>query len=271
MVLFIQACTSSDNGEQPVAEVGGKRLYHSDISEMLPDNISNEDSILMAGEYINKWIKQELLIQKADENLSTEQKNVDKQLEEYRKSLIIYKYKNELIKQRMDTVVTFEQVEHYYNTNQSNFNLRQDIIKAIFIKVPTELADQNLLNELIKDTSEDGLNELRDYCVQYAKAFDIFTENWVNFRILNNNLPQPVNNPEQFLNRNDLVEMNDSNYYYLVSILDFKLVNDLAPIEFVENNIKNLILNQRKIEFLKGIEENVYEEGIRQNRFRIYN
>lgn len=269
--IFIVACSSSSTEDAPVAKVGDKYLYQSNLNEIIPHNAKREDSILLANDYITKWIKQELLIQKADENLSDEQKNVDKELQAYRNSLLIYKYKNELIKQRMDTVVNTTEIEEYYNNNSTNFNLNRCIVKGIFVQIPTDLANPKLVKDLVADTSEEGLSELREYCGQYAKKVEISVEYWIDFQVLKNNFPVEVDNPEKFLKSSSMREMNDSNYYYLVSIHDYKLTNDLAPLEFVENNIKNLILNQRKIKFLKSIEENVYTEGVRSNKFRIYN
>lgn len=270
LFVYLGAC-SSETEEYAVAQVGDKILYQSDIAEILPGNTSKEDSMLLVNDYINKWVKQELLIQKADENLDTDQKDVRKELEAYRNSLVIYKYKNELIKQRMDTVVNTSEIEAYYNSHSTDFNLNRCIVKAIFVKIPSDLANPDRVKELVGDASDEGLAELREYCGQYAKKVDISIENWIDFKVLQNNLPLEVDDPQKFLRETSLKEMNDSNYYYIVSIHDYKLINDLAPIEFVENNIKNLILNQRKIKFLKEIEENIYTEGIRQNKFKIYN
>ncbi len=271
VLVFAGACSSDKSEDKAVAKVGDKVLYQSNINEILTNNGSKEDSILLVNDYINKWVKQELLIQKADENLSPEQKDVSKELEAYRNSLIIYKYKNELIKQRMDTLVMSSEIEEYYNKHNVDFNLNRCIVKAIFVKIPADLANPQHVKDLVSDTSEEGLSELREYCSQYAKKVDISIEKWMDFKVLKNNFPIDVTDPEKFLKTSDLQELNDSNYYYLVSIHDYKLTNDLAPIEFVENNIKNLLLNQRKIKFLKEIEENVYTEGLRKNKFRIYN
>ncbi len=93
----------------------------------------------------------------------------------------------------------------------------------------------------------------------------------MDFETVKNNIPQEIDDVSRFLSRNNKIELNDSIYYYLVKIQDYKLKNDLAPLKFVENNIKKLILNKRKIQFLKQVEENIYKEGIRQNKFRIYN
>lgn len=170
----------------------------------------------------------------------------------------------------MDTLVTKNQIEQYYNTNPENFKLNSNIVKAIFIKIPIELAKISLIKDLVDDNSEEGKNALREYCIQYAKSFDFFNNNWVNFELVKRNIPEEITDEKQFLSRKNQIELRDSVYYYLVTIEDYKLLGELAPVEYVENNIKNLILNRRKIEFLKQVEENVYKEGLRQNKFKIY-
>jgi hypothetical protein len=270
--VSVLSCSNDINSEKVIAaKVGESLLFASDLSSIIPTEIDKKDSSVMANDYIEKWVKQELLIQKANENLTPKQKDVTRELREYRNSLIIYKYKNELIKQRMDTTVTEAQIEVFYNSNLDNFNLNKNIVKAIFIKIPNEVANPSLLKSLTANTSDEGLSELKEYCLQYAKGFDIFIDNWVDFEIVKNNIPQEIEDDIRFLSRNNQIELSDSNYYYLVEIQDYKLKNDLAPLKFVENNIKKLILNKRKIEFLKEVEDNIYTEGIRQNKFRIYN
>ena len=271
IAVLLMQCTKSEVVEEiTVAQVGEKKLFQSEISNIIPDEVKDQDSVQMANDYIRKWVKQELLINKANENLSLEQKNLTKEIEEYRNSLIIYKYKNELMNQQMDTIVTQRQIEQYYSSNPDNFKLNRTIVKAIFIKVPNNVANPKLLKELVDDTSNEGINALREYCIQYAKGFDFFNNNWVEFEIVKRNIPGEIADEGQFLARNNQIELKDSDYYYLVNFHDYKLQNELAPIGYVENNIKNLILNRRKIEFLKQVEENVYKEGIRQNKFKIY-
>lgn len=269
-LLLFQCSEAESENNEVVARVGEKNLYQSDLSQIIPKNLEKQDSSLMADDYVRKWVKQELLIQKANENLTPEQKNLSKEIEEYRNSLIIYKYKNELMSQQMDTLVTQNQIEEYYAANPDNFNLNSNIVKAIFIKIPIDIVNTKLVKKLVDDNSEEGKNELREYCIQYAKSFDFFNDKWVNFKLVKKNIPGEISDEQLFLNRNNLIEMNDSNYYYLVTIQDYKLQNELAPIEYVENNIKNLILNRRKIEFLKQVEDNIYKEGVRQNKFKIY-
>lgn len=270
--IFFLQCNSTESYEKRVlAEVNDKKLFATDLAKIIPSDIGEIDSTILANEYIEKWVKQELLIQKANENLSIEQKNVNRELQEYRNSLIIYKYKNELMKQRMDTTVTNEQIAQFYNAHSENFKLNKTIVKAIFAKVPNEVSNPALLKSLAADTSQEGLSDLKEYCLQYAKRFDIFIDNWVDFETVRNNIPKMIEDTEQFLMRNNQIELNDSDYYYLVRIQEYKLKNELAPLGYINNNIKNLILNKRKIEFLKQIEETIYIEGVKKNKFKIYN
>lgn len=269
--LLFAACSNTQSiDNKVVAQVGESKLFLKEISDVVPSGLDISDSTLIADDYIKKWIKQELIIKKANENLTPEQKDVSKELTEYRNSLIIYKYKNELMKQRMDTTVQQTQIEQYYNDHPDNFNLDNNIVKAIFVKIPNEVANPNQLKLLVENYSDEGIEELRNYCLQYAKGFDIFMDRWVNFEIIKRNLPPELNDTEKLLTGRKQIEAKDSNYYYLVSIHDYRLTNQPAPLDYVSDNIKNLILNQRKITFLKEIEENIYKEGIRQNKFTIY-
>lgn len=270
--LLIFGCNPNMPADNKVvAEVGGKKLIFSEVAAVIPNNLEPEDSIVMADDYIRKWVRQELVLQKAEENLSSELKNVTHELEEYRKSLIIFRYKNELMAQRMDTVVNDSEIQDYYAQNAENFKLAKAIVKAVFMKVPADFANPSMLKELTSDTSNSGINEIRDYCLQYAKSFGIYTDQWIELDAVMQNLPISVDNPEQFLRRNQVVEHTDSSYYYLVAIQDYMLQNDQAPVEYVADNIKSLILNRRKISFLKEVEDNIFKEGSNKNSFKIYN
>jgi len=271
LLLFLGACTPKKIGDTPVAQVGEQVLYLSDVTKIIPPNTGKDDSILFADNYINKWIKQKLLIKKANENLTAGQKNVSQELEEYKNSLIIYRYKNALVKQRLDTIITPEQIQEYYSGHKPDFRLKHAVVKAVFIKTLKEVANPDLLKNAAFDNSEEGQSELKDYCSKYAKNFQNSANNWIDFQLLNRYFPQAIENPAQIAKEEHIKEAEDSTYYYFLCIHDYIPKNEQAPIDFVENNIKNLILNQRKINLLKDLEENIYNEGERNKKFKIYN
>ncbi len=269
---MIAGCTSfQGNTDKPVAKVSEKILYRSDIDKIIPHNISEADSALMAEDYIKKWVQNELLIQKARENLSPEQMDVSKEVEDYRNALIIYRYKKEITRQKMDTTVAFEEIEDYYSKNTEYFLLKDNIVKAIFIKIPNEVAKPERLKRYCREYTEEGINELKDYCLQYAKIFDMFGGNWVRFKDVLKHVPLKIENQQRFLSRKKLIELNDDDYYYLIYISEYRLAGQAAPVEYVSGQIKNLILTNRKIELLKNLENEIYEDGVRTNKFSIYN
>ena len=269
--LFALASCNTPNEQQKqvVAQVETNKLYLSDVGSIIPNDVEKEDSTLMAEDYIKKWIKRELLLLKAEENLNDDQKDVSKQIEEYRKSLIIYKYKNAIMNQRMDTTVTDDQIFGYFQNHPERFRLNKNIVKAIYIKIPNEVAQPERMIEMCRNNTTEGINELRDYSLQFAKSFDNFNQKWVDFELVAKNIPQTIENPEQFLQANQIIERNDSSFYYLVFLQDYKLINESAPLEYAKDDIKNLILNRRKIDFLKQLEDNVYSEGIKRNKFKM--
>ncbi len=270
--IFFDSCISTiQNEDKLIAEVGNKKLLLSEVAAVIPNNMEGRDSMMMADEYIRKWIRQELVLQKAEENLSTDLKNVARELEEYRNSLIIFRYKNKLIAQRMDTTVNYNEILEYYLEHTENFKLNRNIVKAVFMKIPAEYANPDVLKEMSSNTTTEGISEIRDYCIQYAKGFDIFTDRWVDLERVMNNIPIAIDSPEQFLKKNQFIEHNDSSYYYLVTIHEFMLKNEQAPEEYVREDIKSLILNRRKITFLRDLENNIYQEGINRKKFKIYN
>ncbi len=267
LFLLVFSCR---NGDEPVTlvQVGEKILYEHQLHELLPPNLTKADSSLWAEDYITKWVRKQLFVQQAEANLTESQKDVREELEEYRQSLVSFRYKNEMVNQKMDTIVTHDQIMNYYNEHKDQFFLNQDILKAIYIKMPMEVAEPDVLRSLCNDPGK--VSELDEYCISYAKRYDKFDDNWVVAKLVFENIPEEIKDPESFLRRNKFIETKDRDYYYLVCIRDFRFIGQPAPIDYVESQVKNLILNARKSEFLKKLEEDVYQDGIEKKRVKIF-
>src|SRR5690554_1400805 len=158
--FFISSCGQGVlNDEKPVAEVGNKKLYLSEVASVIPNDLDSSDSSQLADKYIRKWVRQELLLQKAEENLSLDLKNVNRELEAYRNSLIIFRYKNELMAQRLDTTVSSNEILEYYLEHADNFKLNRNIVKAIFMKIPADFANPEMLKKMSSNTTHEGMDE----------------------------------------------------------------------------------------------------------------
>ncbi|MEN6455998.1 MAG: hypothetical protein ABFD10_17240 [Prolixibacteraceae bacterium] len=271
VIFLLGACQQETNNKIPLAQVGERILYKEDIDKVLPENIQDKDSALWVDDFIKKWVRSELVILNAEQNLSPEQKNVDKELEEYRNSLLTYRYKNELLAQKMDTVITGEEVNTYYEKHDSEFVLKNNIVKAVYMKIPLEVANPETIKSLTRDEDPRKLAQLDEYSVQYAKTYDRFDDKWVNSKDVLNQFPEKTNGEERLLRRNNFIESSDTDYYYFICIRDFRLAGQVAPLAYVESEIRNILLNERKIKFLRTIEDDIYNEGLASNKFKIFN
>ena len=271
LLFILSACHTEEEVRTPVAQVADKVLYMEEVAKSIPNSLSASDSSLWANDFIKKWIEKELVVLAAEENLTYEQKNVEKELEEYRNSLLTYRYKKELMLQKMDTVVTKEEIETYYQQNQKEYILSKNIVKAIYMKTPLEVADPETIKNLSLDNSPEKMGELDEYGISYAKSYDRFNDKWVDVERILSQIPVEISNQERFLRRNKFIESKDTDYYYFICIRNFRLSGEAAPVEYVEQQIKNLLLNQKKINFLKQIEKDIYKEGLASKKFKIFN
>lgn len=256
--------------EESLAQVAEKNLYPSDIRDIFPRNVSPEDSIMIQQNYVDKWVKKQLILQKAELNLTEEQKDVRQQIEEYRSSLLIYKYEQSLILQKLDTLISDEEIETYYQENPSNFNLDRHIVKALFIKLPMNAPDLWKVRQMYRSEKEEDFKELESYCYQYGVKYDYFDDNWIPFTTITRALPNEIRNPESYLRWNRYIEQQDSAFRYMVNLREYSLAGTVAPLPYVEQKIRSIILNMRKVKFIRDLENNIYKDALNKGSFTIY-
>jgi len=241
------------------------------MPKLIQHGINEADSAALFQNYINKWAKRRLLLQKAEDNLSPALKDeISKQLEETRSNLVIYQYQRQMILEKLDTVLTDAELENYYTANEKSFVLSSNIVKALFIKLPLETPDLSKIRVLAHSNDQRDLQQMESYCYQFAEKFDDFNEEWVPVNRLSVELPQNIENEENFLKRNTFLETSDSTSAYLVSIRDYRLRSSLAPFEYVKDDIKRIIWNTRRFEFIQSLENGIYNQALKENSFKIY-
>lgn len=275
IALLLTVCSCSffnkESDKNVVARVENKLLLETDIQGIIPQNTSPEDSALIINNYIQNWVKDNLILKKAELNLKDSQKDVEKQLEDYRRSLIVYSYEKELIKQRLDTVVLGYEIQEFYTNNSQNFELRDDIVKVLYLKVNKKAPQLKKIRKLYKYKKESDKETLKELAHQYAEKFHLNDNQWILFDELKNEVPMFVSQTEGFLKNIKNVEVEDSLSIYFVHIKDYKLKKDVAPLSFEAKNIKNIIINKRKLSLINKIRSELYEEAFINKDIEIYN
>jgi hypothetical protein len=262
---------SSAGRRIPVAEINNKVLYYDEIPQLIQRDINVADSAAIIQNYINKWAKKELLLQKAEENLSQAVKSdITSQLEETRTNLLIFQYQRQMMLEKMDTVISEVELENYYKKNEKSFLLTSNIVKALFIKLPAETPGMDNVRKLARSDNQSDLQQLESYCYQFAEKFDDFNEEWIPMSRLSVELQNDIVNEENFLKRNTFFETSDSSSVYLIAIRDYRLRGTIAPFEYMKEDIRRLIWNSRRFEFIQSLENGIYNDALKRNSFKIY-
>jgi hypothetical protein len=254
-----------------VARVYDKYLYAGELEEAIPVNSSKQDSAQIAKGFIDNWIHQQVVLHKAESNLDDEKKDVENQLEEYRNSLIRYAYESALVQQKLDTNVTDQAVEDFYKSNPDNFQLKSNILRAVYLKLNKKSPKLNKVRDLYKSENAKDRTWLTDYCRQYAINYFLDDKVWLQFDDLLKEIPIKTYDQEQFLQNNRNIEVEDSTNIYLISIKGFKIKNSLSPLSFEKNNIRAMLINQRKLKLIEDMERQAYEEAKKKDEIEIMN
>jgi len=260
------------NSETVLARVGEHYLYLSELAEGIPSNINSTDSIQMLNSMIDNWIRQELLLQHSNSNLPDSLKDFSEQLNIYENNLIIYEFKKRWVEQNMDTVVSREDIEIYYENHLKDFQLKENIVQFVFIKIPVQSEMVEQAKDLIKriaDTTVDR-SMVADFCQQNALDYYLNDEKWNSFNDLVTKVPIETFNQEIYLKNNHFIEIKDHPFWYFVNLRDFKIKEDVSPLNFERDRIRNIILNKRKLDLLNSLEEDIFEDAATNQQFEIY-
>ncbi len=272
LLVLSFSCRNVNTTDESVllAEVDNRVLTLTELKKAIPKNLSKNDSVAFTQNYINRWVKSALLLRKAELNLTPEEKDVEQILSNYRASLLIHKYQQKLLLQKYTPLITNNEIEEYYNEMNENFTLDKEIVQGIFIKVPLNTPNLNDLKKWYRSEESEDYTNLEKYCFQNAQKFDNFLDRWVTVEEINKLLPKPFPKNPKFLDYNKFYETKDSVSHYLVSIHSYHKINDIAPVDYVEDKIKAILLNKKRIKFIQNLEEELYDEGLKQKAIKFY-
>ncbi len=269
LIFFILtiSCFNIDN-EKIIARVYEKDLLLSEVLKEMPKY--TKDSTFFIDRYVNVWIKKQLMIYHAEINLSIDLLDYEAQIEDYRSSLLIYEYQQELINQNFDTSITSEEVSDYYNKYMNEFKLVENIFMGRYIVVDKSAPNSKSLKKWFKSINEDDIESLTDYCHQFAKEYYLEDSSWQFFSGVNNKLPQFIIEEEYFLENTKGVWFEGQQYIHYVFIKNYQIKGSISPLIMESEKIRNVLLNKNKIQYLKQLEDELYQNALALKKIKIY-
>ena len=258
--VLLVSCDRLGDHSLVVASVYDRELLESDLEGLVAAGVSPEDSVTIINNYVDQWIRQQVLLAKAKKNVKDD---FARELQEYKNSLTIYAYERQIIDQLLDTNVTREQIEEYYSQHSADFTLKSSIVKSAYVVLPY---NSPLLSKFKAIVDRPHFGE-RDVMEMESLAsrngihgfFDIDT--WQPFYSLQAMVPIATYNDKLFLKSNRSVALTDDTLTYVVRIIDYKVSDEVSPLEVQVDNIRAILLNRRKIELLKSLHADLLKEA----------
>lgn len=272
-ILLFWGCqtTQQQDDGNIIASVNGKSLKTGDLNSIMPVYpLSEEDSAKFVETYIKDWIKQQLLVEEAKKVLSPEEQDVSKELEQYEQQLLIHKYKNKKINPINNAEITDDSIVSYYEANIDKFLLSFPIVKVKYIVFPPGMEIPTDVNRALM-SSASLPQSVNDYIYSYATKYDDFNNQWVNFNNLFLNTQHTPVNTIETLKQNKVISFENNSEKHIIIIEDYRLPGEQSPLDFVKGRIRNMLINNKKIDFLREIKDSLYNHALKYNNFKASN
>jgi len=257
---------------EPIARANDIYLYPEDLVGLVSDELSPDDSTQRVNQMVQSWIKKQLVIAEAQARLDLDEAELERKLLDYKYALMIHEFERQYVNRELDKEVTSEEIKSYYQKNIDNFKLNKDIVKAIFVQLPKGSPNLGKFRSLIKSNNPNDRDELKSYCHRYATKAHLGDSNWVYFEqiAVNTPLQEEINNNDFLQNNNKYKEFEDEESLYFLKISEYRVINDISPLDFVWDEIEKIILNKRKVKLVNELENNIYERAEKNRDFEIY-
>ena len=271
--MVLGACDSPQKTQhsQAIARVGDDYLYHKDIVDLVPENTSKEDSTLIVQSYIDRWATQKLLTEVSELNIDARQKKeLEALVNQYKIDLYTSAYLEQLVKKSIDTLVTKEEMMEYYEENKTNFRTNIKLAKLRYIQVPTEHQKFKEIKERFLNPKKSDHQFWDTYQVQ-LNSVALNDSVWVDLNQIYQKIPfiNPENE-EQYIQPASTHEYKEEKSVYFIRVNTVLKENEISPFEYIKPAIRQVIINKRKLEFIKKIEKEIIIDAYKNNKYEIY-
>ena len=271
-LTLLAACTSNESSEtktdKVLATVYTKNLYLSELEGMVPDGSTPEDSIMLVNAYVERWVRESLLMHEAEKNIPKDL-HIDELVRDYRASLIRHNYEKLVIELQLDSTITDQQLKEYYETNKEQYKLEDPIIRCQFIKLPVNSPDADSRDSWWKNPNDENFKKLLDYCSKFATMYMLDDSTWYKAPEIFSQMPKGMISENNLQAKRDY-SFSDDQFRYLLRVNEVVQKNTLPPMSYVSDQASKVILHQRRLKLLETKKEEMYERETRKNNIQIF-
>ena len=273
-ILMIASCQyfqpKKEDEVKIIARVGDNILSLENLRELSPTNLSPSDSATFSEKFVTDWVKKQLMIRRAEQAIDFNEAQIQSKVLDYQYALMVHELEQKYIDANLDEEVSEYEIIEYYDKKSENFILRQNLAKCIYFKIPNNAPNIWRLRRGLRNYPADT-TAIWEYVSEFAVKTFVEDSVWVKFdEVLQETPLNDITDKAQFLRTNSSVEVSDEEFTYFLKIFEFKLIGEIAPLEFIKESVVDVIINKRKIALKKELEKRIYEEAVQSNAFEIY-
>ena len=258
------------HGKTPLVSVGGDFLYEEELMEAMPAGLKGDDSTQFVQQYIRGWIEDALLFDKAEGNIPVGNR-IDELVASYRRALITHAYEEEMVRQKLSGEIEDDEIERYYEANAAMYLASQPYIQGLFLKVPLTASQLADIRQWYKKDTQEALDRLEKLSMTGAVSYEYFYDRWLPVSDLSARLPlKALVADAEYLDEHRNVEVKDSEFAYFLHVENFIPKGERVPLEYAKSEIKNILINLKRVEFIKRIKEDLYLKASGRNDITYY-
>jgi len=257
------------SGKTPVVDIGTDVLYLEDLKQVIPLGLSDADSTKFAQQYIKNWAQDVLFYQNAIRNIP-DTKDIDRLVENYRRSLFEHEYQRRLVEQKFYSEITDDEIEQFYNDNRRLFMLDESLMRGLFIKISKKSHDLADIRKLYTLQDDNSFEEIEKYCIRNAGRCDFFYDNWRTVAEIEMLLPVMEEPLESMLKEKTGFEFKDEEYIYLLNVSEFVPKGGVEPLDHARSRILGLLINNNEVSYMRKIKEDLYEAALERGRITFH-
>ena len=265
-----RAIASFLGGDEVVASVGQEKLYKSELDQVVPKGLMPEDSTALARQYINSWASDRVYMKIATEQLSKSEKDVTKELEDYRKSLLKYRYEQLYVNEKLDTAVSVDQIEEYYQAHQDKFVLDRPVVKARFLNIAEDSPALKAIRKKMNSSEVNDLIEADSLAFSSAIKFTTWSDRWIDISVLAREYGTDYSQILAAMNKGWVESVDTVGYMRLAYISELVPKGKVAPLDYCYDNIKDIIISARKQSMISTLEQDLLNDARENGQFVIY-
>ncbi|MBC7382704.1 MAG: hypothetical protein H7296_06865 [Bacteroidia bacterium] len=263
LLFFIVSavCCKHNKEQNPLAKAYGKQLVWAETAPLLLNTKNQQDSISRLKKIVEQWINQQIKLNAANRSINSNDPEIEEKVNNYRNDLLIYFFEQNKVNELLDTNISVTEMKALFERNKENFHLSNNVVKLVFVKIKSNEKIVSKMKTLLVDFNGENKTKLLKMCNQYAENAFLEDQIWLNFDDIIKEVPIKTYDAEHFLENNKYVEIKEGPYIYLVNILAYQIKNTTSSFEFERENIKKVILQNRKKELLKQMEITLKKEA----------